>query len=259
MSRLLSIIIPAYNEEQRIAGSLDAIRDFLAAASYASEVVIVNDGSTDNTAGYVESRVAEFAERGIALRLLTNQPNRGKGYSVKRGILEARGDIALFTDADLSAPIAEAPKLIDPIVQNRADVVFGSRALNRQLIGEHQPFYREFGGRFFNFLLKTITGLPFDDTQCGFKAFRRVDALPVFANQSIAGFGFDPEVLFLSKKFGLRLLEVPVVWNDVPGSKVGNYALTSLRMVLDLFQIRWNDLRGRYRAEQECKLEARLK
>ena len=130
---------------------------------------------------------------------------------------------------------------------------FGSRALNRNLIGEHQPFYREFGGRFFNLLLKTITNLPFQDTQCGFKAFRREEALRVFANQSIDGFGFDPEILYLAKKFGLRLVEVPVVWNDVPGSKVGNYALASLRMVMDLFQIRINDIRGRYKNEVPVK------
>lgn len=259
MSVLLSIIIPAYNEEARIGSSLDAIRDFLAAAAYSSEVVIVNDGSSDNTAGYVTGRAEEFRERGIDLRVLTNNPNRGKGYSVRRGITEARGKIALFTDADLSSPITEAPKLIDPIIQDRADVAFGSRALNRKLIGEHQPFYREFGGRFFNLLLRTITGLPFQDTQCGFKAFRREEALPVFANQSINGFGFDPEVLFLSKKFGLRLSEVPVVWNDVPGSKVGNYALTSIKMVTDLFQIRFNDLFGRYKKTGALRLEAQTK
>ena len=249
MSLLLSIIIPAYNEEARIGNSLDAIREFLSTAPYSAEVVIVNDGSSDNTAAYVSGRTEEFRARGIALRVLTNNPNRGKGYSVKRGISEARGTIALFTDADLSSPITETPKLIEPILQNRADVAFGSRALNRKLIGEHQPFYRELGGRFFNLLLRTITGLPFQDTQCGFKAFRRQVAGPIFDNQSIDGFGFDPEVLFLAKKFGLKLLEVPVVWNDVPGSKVGNYALTSITMVADLFHIRLNDVMGRYKRE----------
>ena len=253
MSLLLSIIIPAYNEEDRIGSSLDAIRDYLVTAPYSAEVVIVNDGSSDNTEKYVRSRDREFRELGIELRVLTNDPNRGKGYSVKRGITEAGGKIALFTDADLSSPITESPKLVEPIIENRADVTFGSRALNRNLIGEHQPFYREFGGRFFNLLLKTITKLPFQDTQCGFKAFRREEALRVFANQSIDGFGFDPEILYLAKKFGLRLVEVPVVWNDVPGSKVGNYALASLRMVVDLFQIRINDLRGRYKNEVPVK------
>ncbi len=245
MSLLLSIIIPAYNEEQRIAPSLDKILQFLTSNSYGAEVVIVNDGSSDNTANYVSGRVEEFLNAGIDLRLLTNQPNRGKGYSVKRGVKESRGEIALFTDADLSSPITEAPKLIEPILANQADVTFGSRALNRKLIGERQPLYRDFGGRIFNFLLQTITGLEYHDTQCGFKAFRRQESLPVFDMQSIDRFGFDPETLFIAKKIGLRLLEIPVVWNDVEGSKV-NYLTDSPKMFLDLFKIRFNDIKGRY-------------
>jgi glycosyltransferase involved in cell wall biosynthesis len=245
MSLLLSIIIPAYNEEIRIAPSLDKILQFLSAASYSAEVVIINDGSTDKTADYVLSRVEEFRRAGIDLRLLTNDPNRGKGYSVKRGIAESRGKIALFTDADLSSPITETPKLIEPIINNQADVTFGSRALNRKLIGERQPLYRDFGGRVFNFLLRTITRLQFHDTQCGFKAFRREESLPVFAMQSIERFGFDPEILFIAKKIGLRLLEVPVIWNDVEGSKV-NYLTDSPKMFLDLFKIRLNDIKGLY-------------
>lgn len=257
---LISVIIPAYNEEQRIAPSLSAILDFLANEKYQAEVVVVNDGSTDQTEAYVLSRVEDFQKQGIELRVLTNRPNRGKGYSVKRGIIEAQGDIALFTDADLSSPMTEVPKLLDPIIGNQADLTFGSRALNRRLIGEKQPFYRDFGGRVFNFLLRTITGLPFHDTQCGFKAFRRKEALPVFALQSIEGFGFDPEILFIAKKRGLRLLEVPVIWNDVPGSKVGNYAIASMKMTADLFQIRTNDLKGRYNdALVEEKLQTALK
>jgi dolichyl-phosphate beta-glucosyltransferase len=246
MSLLLSIIIPAYNEEQRIAPSLDRILQFLTSSTYSAEVVIVNDGSSDDTEAYVRSRVDEFHAGGIPLRVLTNRPNRGKGYSVKRGIKESLGEIALFTDADLSSPITEAPKLIDPIIQNHADVTFGSRALHRELIGEHQPLYRDLGGRVFNLLLKTITGLKFQDTQCGFKAFRRKESLAAFELQSIDGFGFDPEVLFITQKQGLRLLEVPVIWNDVPGSKVGNYALASIKMTSDLFQIRLNSIKGKY-------------
>ena len=257
---LISIIIPAYNEEKRIVPSLDSILNFFSTNNYQAEIVVVNDGSTDNTEGYVLSRVEEFRGRGLELRVLTNRPNRGKGYSVKRGIIEAQGEVALFTDADLSSPITEAPKLLDPIINNETDIAFGSRALNRKLIGEKQPFYRDFGGRVFNFELRTITGLPFHDTQCGFKAFRRKESLPVFALQSIEGFGFDPEILFIAKKRGLRLLEVPVIWNDVPGSKVGNYALASLRMTADLFQIRFNDIKGRYDdALVEKKLETVLK
>lgn len=256
---LISIIIPAYNEETRIAPTLDSILQFLSASSYQAEVVVVNDGSSDNTEGYVLSRAAEYRERGFELRVLTNKPNRGKGYSVKRGILEAKGAVALFTDADLSSPITEAPKLLDPIINNQADVVFGSRALNRKLIGEKQPFYRDWGGRVFNFLLRTITGLAFHDTQCGFKAFRRKESLPIFEMQSIDGFGFDPEVLFIAQKLGLRLLEVPVIWNDVPGSKVGNYAVQSMKMTADLLQIRMNDMRGRYDEAKALNLQANVK
>ena len=257
---LISIIIPAYNEEQRIAPSLDLILEFFSSGKYQAEIVVVNDGSTDNTEGYVLSRIEEFRERGVDLRVLTNKPNRGKGYSVKRGIIEAQGDVALFTDADLSSPISEAPKLLDPIINNETDITFGSRALNRKLIGEKQPFYRDFGGRVFNFELRTITGLPYHDTQCGFKAFRRKESLAVFALQTIEGFGFDPEILFIAKKRGLRLSEVPVIWNDVPGSKVGNYALASVKMTADLFQIRFNDLKGRYNDSLvEKKLQTVLK
>lgn len=256
MSLLLSIIIPAYNEEQRIAPSLDKILQFLTSVPYSAEVVIVNDGSSDKTESYILSRVEEFRSAGIDLRVLTNNPNRGKGYSVKRGVREARGQIALFTDADLSAPITEAPKLLEPIMENRADVTFGSRALNRKLIGERQPLYRDFGGRVFNFFLRTITGLQYQDTQCGFKAFRRLESLPVFEMQSIDRFGFDPEALFIAQKIGLRLLEVPVIWNDVEGSKV-NYLTDSPKMFLDLFKIRFNSIRGRYEMPEKIREQVR--
>jgi glycosyltransferase involved in cell wall biosynthesis len=249
MSLLLSIIIPAYNEEQRIAPSLDHILGFLSSNSYRAEVVIVNDGSTDNTEGYVLSRADEFRGAGIPLRVLTNEPNRGKGYSVRRGVSEARGEVILFTDADLSSPISEAPKLLDPIFAEQADVVFGSRALNREMIGIHQPAMREFGGKVFNFFMQMITGLRFKDTQCGFKAFRREVARPVFAMQRIERFGFDPEVLYIARKRRARLLEVAVIWNHAEGGELQgklNYMRDSLNMFTDLLRIRLNDVRGRY-------------
>jgi glycosyltransferase involved in cell wall biosynthesis len=208
-------------------------------------VVVVDDGSKDGTAACVEEKAAAFTEAGHELRLLTNRPNRGKGFSVKRGLTESRGDVVLFSDADFSSPITEAPKLIDPILENRADVAFGSRALNRKLIGKRQPPIRDFGGRVFNLLLQIITGMRFKDTQCGFKAFKRDLAEPVFKLQSIDRFGFDPEVLYIAKKKGLRLIEVPVVWNDVEGSTL-NYFSDSVNMFLDLLRIRINDLSGRY-------------
>jgi glycosyltransferase involved in cell wall biosynthesis len=249
MAWVLSIIIPAYNEETRIGRSLDEILKFLSSSPYSAEVIVVNDGSKDQTARVVSDRAAEYREAGHELRILTNNPNRGKGYSVRRGISEASGDVVLFTDADLSSPISEAPKLVDPIIEGRADVAFGSRALNRELIGVHQPFMRDFGGRVFNLFMKTITGLKFKDTQCGFKAFRREAAIPVFNLQSIERFGFDPEVLYIAQKRGLRLIEVPVVWNHCEGGELqsrANYMRDSVTMFSDLIRIRMNDLTGRY-------------
>lgn len=241
----LSIVIPAYNEEKRIGRSLEAILSFLKSQTYRAEVIVVDDGSSDETAGIVSRVIQSYEQAGHALRILTNQPNRGKGFSVKRGLSDARGEIVLFTDADLSSPITEAPKLIQPIAENIADVTFGSRALNRKLIGVRQPVIRDFGGRVFNLLMQTITGLKFKDTQCGFKAFRRDPAIPVFKLQRIERFGFDPEVLYIAKKRGLRLLEVPVVWNDSEGSTV-NYITDSMNMIIDLLRIRLNDSSGRY-------------
>jgi glycosyltransferase involved in cell wall biosynthesis len=245
MSLVLSIVIPAYNEEKRIGKSLDSLLEYLSSAPYSTEVIVVDDGSKDGTARCVTDRTDAFGRAGVELRLLANVPNRGKGFSVKRALLESRGEIVLFTDADLSSPITEAPKLIDPILQNRADLTFGSRALNRRLIGKRQPVMRDFGGRVFNLLMQMITGLRYKDTQCGFKAFRRDLALPVFRMQSIERFGFDPEILYIARKLGLRLLEVPVVWNDSEGSTV-RYFSDSLNMFLDLLRIRLNDLGRRY-------------
>jgi dolichyl-phosphate beta-glucosyltransferase len=247
MACFLSIVIPAYNEEKRIGLSLDTVLRFLGTQAYRAEVIVVDDGSSDETAGRVSDRIMKYADAGHQLRVVTNTPNRGKGYSVKHGLTEAHGEIVLFSDADFSSPITEAPKLIDPIAQDRADVTFGSRALDRKLIGVHQPLLRDFGGRVFNVFMKTITGLKFKDTQCGFKAFRREPALSVFKVQSIERFGFDPEVLYIAKKQGLRLLEVPVVWNDSEGTTV-SYFSDSVRMTTDLIRIRLNDLRGRYEA-----------
>jgi glycosyltransferase involved in cell wall biosynthesis len=245
MSVLLSIVIPAYHEERRIGRSLEEVLRFLVARSYRAEVIVVDDGSKDGTDRVVNEWIPKYRDAGEDLKLLTNTPNRGKGFSVKRGLGEAAGDIVLFSDADFSSPITEAPKLIDPILEGKADVTFGSRAINRALIGKHQPAFRDFGGRVFNLFVRAITGLPFKDTQCGFKAFRREPSLPVFQLQSIERFGFDPEVLYIARKRGLRLLEVPVVWNDAEGSTFGA-ATDSLVMFLDLVRIRLNDFAGRY-------------
>jgi glycosyltransferase involved in cell wall biosynthesis len=237
----LSIVIPAYNEAKRISRTLERLQDYLESKGWAAEVIVVNDGSSDDTVAVVRS----YVNRWGALRLVDNGSNLGKGFSVRNGALGAQGDIVLFTDADLSAPIAEAPKLIDPIVKGECDVTFGSRAVDRSLIGVHQSTFRETSGRIFNLFVQTLTGLPFKDTQCGFKAFRRSAVGPVFERQTIVGFGFDPEILYIAKKRGLRLREIPVRWDHVEGTTV-RFLRDSCRMFLDLLRIRWNDFCRKY-------------
>ena len=237
----LSIIIPAYNEAPRIENTLKTVRDYLDTVAWKTEVIVVNDGSKDETG----ARVTNFMEKWNSLLLIENFRNRGKGFSVKKGILHASGQVVLFSDADLSAPVEEIPKLIDPIFQNESDLTFGSRALDRSLIGVHQSQAREFSGRIFNWLVQIIIGLPFKDTQCGFKAFRRQAIIPILERQRIGGFGFDPEVLFLAKLNGLRLQEIPIRWNHQEGTKV-HFLQDSLKMFLGLVQIRLNQFFGRY-------------
>lgn len=238
----ISIVIPAYNEANRILRTLQTLREYLNQSSLVTEVIVVNDSSTDQTATIVE----EFSAQWQSLRLIHNPQNRGKGYGVRNGALHSNGDIILFTDADLSAPITEMPKLIDPILERNFDITFGSRAIDRSLIGIHQSRFRETSGRIFNFFVQLLIGLPFKDTQCGFKAFRRQTSLPVFERQTIMGFGFDPELLYVAQRRGLRLLEVPVKWNHVEGTTV-RFLTDSVKMIIDLFRIRWNDLTGKYR------------
>jgi len=238
----LSIVIPAYNEAKRISRTLETLRKYLEGTNWTAEVIVVNDGSSDETAAIVES----YRDQWNALRLIENGRNRGKGFSVRNGALRAQGDVVLFTDADLSAPITEAPKLIDPIANEVCDVTFGSRAVDRSLIGVHQSPFREISGRIFNLFVQGLIGLPFKDTQCGFKAYRRNVVGPVFERQTIMGFGFDPEILYIAKKRGLRLREIPVRWDHAEGTKV-RFLKDSCRMFLDLLQIRWNDLCGKYK------------
>jgi len=239
----LSIIIPAYNEELRLPRGLAKIRDYLTARSLGPnqvEVVVVDDGSKDSTAAVAR----EWTSQMPTLRLVSNGENHGKGYSVRHGMLEARGRVALFTDADLSAPIEEADKLLAAIDAGN-DVAIGSRAINRDLIFGHQSRLRELAGIIFNGFVRLFTGLSFQDTQCGFKAFVREPSLIIFEQQRIEGFGFDPEILFLAKHHGLRSAEVPVRWAHDPATKV-NVVRDSLLMFLDLAYIRWNWFLGRY-------------
>ena len=169
MNPQLSIIIPAFEEAERLGDSLRQILLYLKNNNLDAELLVVDDGSKDNTAEIAKNICAEFTE--TKTNVIRYEQNRGKGFAIKTGLLAAKGNIALFSDADLSTPISELPKLIEPIKNNEFDVTFGSRALDRSLIGIHQPWRREQGGKVFNFIVRTLTGLPFWDTQCGFKAF----------------------------------------------------------------------------------------
>ena len=236
----LSIIIPSYNEEARLPGTLQRIAEYLPTLRIRTEVLVVDDGSTDRTAAVAES----FHGKLTGLRVLSNGTNRGKGYSVRHGMLEAQGDMVLFTDADLSAPIEEAEKLLRPL-NNGYDVAIGSRAMDRSLISTRQSIFRETAGIIFNKLVRMVLRLPFVDTQCGFKAFRRERCRIIFEQQRIEGFGFDPELLYLARHYGLRAIEIPVRWGHSEATKV-NMLGDSLKMFADIFTIRWNSMSGRY-------------
>ncbi len=235
-----SIVIPAYNESQRIAASLEKILAYVTEQHWMAEILVVNDGSRDNTAQIVR----DFAKTHPAVRLIENPGNRGKGYTVRHGMAEATGDVVLFTDADLSSPIQESKKLFAAI-QAGADMAIGSRWLRAELQTERQPWYRQVFGRVFNLLLRIILGLKFKDTQCGFKAFTRQTAQALFTRQRIERWGFDPELLFLAVKFGLKVKEVPVEWAHDDRSKI-NPVTDGFRMFTEMLRIRWADMTGKY-------------
>lgn len=239
----LSIVVPAYNEESRLPATLRALLGYLD-REYPGryEILIVDDGSSDRTAACAEQVAVGRPE----VRLLRNPGNRGKGYAVRHGMLEARGEWALFTDADLSAPIEELGKLWEAVRREQAAIAFGSRALNRSLIGVHQPWWREWAGRVFNLVMRLLVGLPYRDTQCGFKLFRRDAVQAIFPRQRIERFGFDVEVLYLARKLGFKAVEVPVRWNHAEGTRV-SMLRDSLDMFFDLLRVRWWWWRGLYR------------
>jgi glycosyltransferase involved in cell wall biosynthesis len=235
----LSIVIPSFNEELRLPVTLAEISAYIRASKRETEVIVVDDGSTDRTADVANSFRGEIQR----LRVVANDTNRGKGYSVRHGMTEARGRIVLFTDADLSAPIDEADKLLAALADH--DVAIGSRALDRSLISVRQSVFREYAGIVFNFIVRFILRLPFVDTQCGFKAFRRERCRVIFQQQRIERFGFDPELLYLARHHGLSAAEIPVRWAHSPATKV-SMLRDSLQMFADIFIIRWNALSGRY-------------
>src|SRR5216684_7258570 len=239
----LSIIVPAYNESARLGTTLRIILDYLNDNEEDAELVVVDDGSQDETAVVAEKAIANCGA--VSTRVIRYEPNRGKGYAVRTGLLAAGANIALFSDADLSTPITEMPRLVNPIRNGEYDLTFGSRALDRSLIGKHQPWRREQGGRVFNLVVRAATGLPFWDTQCGFKAFRMNVCRPLIEAAQIDRFGFDVELIYLAYLAHLRLREVPVRWDHDPASKVA-VMRDSFRMLDEVRRIRREVDRGVY-------------
>jgi len=235
-----SIVIPAYNESSRLGATLDKVLAYVHQQGWDAEVIVVNDGSNDNTAEIVRT----LAEKDPALRLIENPGNRGKGYSVRNGMLHAEGRMVLFSDADLSSPIEEAPKLLQAL-EAGADIAIGSRWLRAETQTQRQPLHRQLFGRIFNLLLRMMLGLHFADTQCGFKAFKRPAVEAIFPLQKIERWGFDPEILFLAKKFGYKIKEIPVLWGHSGGTRIHPLRDGS-RMFMEMLHIRWNDITGKY-------------
>jgi len=239
MAPKISIVIPAYNEAARLGASLRVIVAYLNDQRAESELIVVDDGSIDNTAQIAEQSLADCGA--VVTQVIRYEKNRGKGYAARMGLLAAQANIALFSDADLSTPITETPKLVEPIRTGECDLTFGSRALDRRLIGVHQTWRREQGGRVFNLIVRLATGLPFWDTQCGFKAFRMNVCRPLIEAAHIDRFGFDVELIYLSHLAQLRLREIPVRWDHSEGGALdasGNYSRDSLRMINEVRRIR---------------------
>jgi glycosyltransferase involved in cell wall biosynthesis len=235
-----SIVIPAFNESRRIPATLEEVIACIRAKQWSAEVVVVNDGSRDATAELVR----QFAKSAPEVRMLENPGNRGKGYSVRNGLLHSLGEVVMFTDADLSSPMQEAQRLFDAIAQG-ADIAIGSRWMEQSRQTIRQPLYRRFFGRCFNAVTKAVMGMPFADTQCGFKAFTRKSAQACFQLQTIERWGFDPEILFIAMKRGFNIKEVPVSWAHDERTQI-SYLRDGARMLQDLAQVRWNAMLGRY-------------
>lgn len=237
---IFSIIIPAYNEATRLPASLQQIRQYMEAKGNAFEIIVIDDGSQDKTREIVSQFFSEFP----CGRLLINESNRGKGYSIRRGMLEASGNFVLFTDADLSTPINQIEKLIFAL-NSGCEVAIGSRSIHGAQVKVHQPIYREAMGKIFNKFVRLLVIHGLIDTQCGFKSFKKSCVKPIFSRQLIDGFCFDVEVLLIARKLGYKIKEVPMVWLNSPASKV-NALKDSLKMFIDLLRIRLNNFMGKY-------------
>lgn len=229
MKPYLSLIFPAYNEEFRIAKSLGIAFEYLQKQNYSFELIVVDDGSSDSTA----ELVSQFNKD---IKLFRQAENLGKGAAVRRGMLEASGSFRVFSDSDLSTPVYELKKILASL-EKGADICIGSRGLDSSLIKEHQPFYREFMGRFFNKIVQFYLFKGIKDTQCGFKGFRENAAIDIFSKQSIDGFSFDVEVLFLARKLGYKIEEVAVEWYNDERTKVDPIK-DSTRMFFELIKIK---------------------
>jgi len=244
VSPLLSIVVPAYNEAPRLGTTLIKILNYLNDNQLHSELIVVDDGSTDETVAVAQRSFLHAGK--VQTKLILSGLNRGKGHAVRTGLLQSSGSIAIFSDADLSTPIEEASKLLEVMNQHSVDIAFGSRAIDRSLIRVHQPWGREAGGRIFNAIVRLITGLPFADTQCGFKAFRLSVCRPIIEAATIDRFGFDVELLYVAQLAGLTLREVGVVWEHNEGSKI-SFARDSIRMFSEVTRIRRQAFNGTYR------------
>ena len=235
----LSVVVPAYNEESRLGATLEQILAHLDRQGLTFELLAVDDGSTDRTPELVKA----IAARDARVRLI-REPHRGKGAAVRSGALAAVGRVVLFCDADLSHPVEDLTRL--PVLLDGAQIAIASRqGAGARRIGE--PFHRHLMGRVFNFIVRTVAVPGIQDTQCGLKCFTRAAARDLFSRQSVDGFGFDVEILFLARKLGYRVVEVPITWRHVPASRVDPLRDT-VRMLSDVLRVRWNDRRGRYGA-----------
>lgn len=229
MKHFLSVIIPAFNEEERIASTLNKIYDYLNEHNYNYEILLIDDGSTDSTVELVANNFPN-------VQIVKQPQNMGKGAAVRRGMLEAKGTLRLFTDADLSTPIYELKKFL-PEIENGYDIAIGNRALQNELIKEHQPFYREMMGKTFNKIVQLLVVRGISDTQCGFKLFTEKAAKEIFAKAEINGFSFDVEAVYLASKMGFKIKEIPVEWYNDDRSKV-HPIFDSLKMLIEIMRIR---------------------